>query len=202
MVAKLPFVITGEQFADWMAPSEAVDLLTGAYGSRYIAIKTLIARLRGGLVLGVARSTIWPDGSGENLQPVTRDHWDDDAIDAPLWITGDWERRYRDSFEKRIARYFDVRFDPDQVREIIASQRGKKLEPVSTDAPDDAAKGPSVPQKHLEAWYQLYKSVYPDNSEDHAWGSARGMFPNHSVSRARVRSLRGDRDLGRPKVPR
>jgi hypothetical protein len=59
------------------------------------------------------------------------------------------------------------------------------------------------PDPHLKAWFELYSQVYQgaEDTEDRALGSARGMFANKSVSRERIRKLRGARPMGRPKKP-
>jgi hypothetical protein len=59
--------------------------------------------------------------------------------------------------------------------------------------------GPPVAQIHLKAWYDLYRQAYSGSADTEATAlkSARGMFPGKSVSRDRVRALRGSQKRGR-----
>lgn len=60
------------------------------------------------------------------------------------------------------------------------------------------SKGPRVSGAHLKAWYDLYRTVYGDDTpEAHSVKSAQGMFSDKSVSRERVRELRGPQKRGR-----
>jgi hypothetical protein len=54
----------------------------------------------------------------------------------------------------------------------------------------------------LKAWFEVYQQAYADtaaDTEDMALKSAKGMFPDKHITRAKIRELRGQRPMGRPK---
>jgi hypothetical protein len=199
-MAKLPYPITEDEFAKWMLPKDAVALLKSHYGTQsiIIATTTLIERAKGGLLTAIAKHTSYEDGTTTYLKPIQKSDWDSIRSDSTLWLSGDVVYRiklgsYRD--DAVTVRQFDVRFHPQEVRDIIPAPM--MAEPDKPAAAGEQP-GPPVSDAHLKAWYELYKKAYPDDSEDRAWQSARGMFPGKSVSRAKIRELRGSRDMGRP----
>jgi hypothetical protein len=92
--------------------------------------------------------------------------------------------------------HFDVRFEPNAVRAIIGPV-AKQASAVADVEP--AEKGPSVSDVHLKAWFEVYRQAYTgaSDTEANAVASARGMFPGKSVSRDKVRDLRGEQKRGR-----
>ena len=118
-----------------------------------------------------------------------------------------------------IVRYFGIRFDPAEIEAMIPRwARGGQLAPPSADNAEqtiqtiadgdpepetlvsDARKGPPVSEALLREWYELYSKAYagPADTEKMALASATGMFPTKSVSRSKVRELRGERKRGQP----
>jgi hypothetical protein len=132
-------------------------------------------------------------------------HWKNVDTGDSVWRTGDLTYHFIDDHSayrsNATARHYNLRFDPDAVHAIIAPLLKSAPKPVDAlaDAGQTVSKGPDVSPAHLRAWYDLYKSTYPDDSEDHAWTSARGMFHDKTVTRGKIRKLRGEREMGRPK---
>ena len=98
--------------------------------------------------------------------------------------------------------YFGVRFEPEGVRELLASAPKKSATGPEQQEPEDedqGQKGPPVSETHLRQWYALYRSVYhgPGDTMEMALRSARGMFPGKFVSRDAIRKLAGGRTRGR-----
>jgi hypothetical protein len=51
-------ILTIEQMADWISPSQAVEILKAAYNDLYLAKETLLERLRGGMVRSISEETV------------------------------------------------------------------------------------------------------------------------------------------------
>jgi hypothetical protein len=125
--------------------------------------------------------------------------------DQIFWTSGDLTYRARDSstYEMAFFRHFDVRFDPEAVRAIAAPAAKAKAETQAATARDVPAeeiqKGPPVSDAHLRAWFDVFRQAYTGaaDTEANALASARGMFPGKSVSRDKVRELRGEQKRGR-----
>jgi len=186
------------QFDDWLTPREAVRLLEPAYGTgsdSYIAKHTLLENVRAGLVRAVARDSS-EAGKKAQLADVKPNHFHAVAENHIFWVNGLVSYRAGSYSEDNEYRFFDVRFDPESVRKIVGSVKAD----APAGAPLQAEPGPAVSDAALEAWYETYKANYPDNSLDHAWASARGMFHDKTVTRIRVSKLRGPREMGRPKA--
>jgi hypothetical protein len=196
-------------FAHWMTPLQAVQLLDSVFDKNshsYISKHTLLERLRGKMVRAVARTSARNDmQKREEFADIDPGHWGHVSETDIFWNTGDLTYSIIDRYERVEHRQFDVRFEPEAVRAIVApAAKTKSVSPGSTasDTPtEEIQKGPAVSDAHLKAWFEVYRQVYPDGTEMHAWESARGMFLEKSVSRDRIRDLRGSQKRG-PKGPR
>jgi hypothetical protein len=74
---------------------------------------------------------------------------------------------------------------PSPNREAGPNERPKDKPPLSNEA--------------LKAWHVAFLLAYPTGSKQLAEQSAKACFPNHIVSRDRVRELFPDASMGRPK---
>lgn len=90
--------------------------------------------------------------------------------------------------------------------ELIAIIPKTELEhdETSNDRPDTESREPPTDKPRLSiaalrAWHEAFKIAYPNGSKDLAEKSAVGAFPNHHVSRSRVRELFPHAQRGRPK---
>jgi hypothetical protein len=198
--------LTADEFAGWLMPSQAVEILKGKYASAHLAKETLLGRLTAGVALAACRKVVTKDEgrmhSGEFLC-MGIDDWSLVSTDNNFWITGDLVRSRRTStFDSTISSYFDVRFEPDGVHAIVAPLLGAgsagPRPPFAAPAADPNQKGPRVSDAHLQAWFAFYKAVTPitEDTEDYAWTHARRCFPEKTVSRERVRDLRGSHKRG------
>jgi hypothetical protein len=212
-MAEDPTAITADEFTTWMLPSAALQLL---YTSGSIDYRTgklaILKRLQHGLIQAVAETGKLQNSSG-TLVPITQKEWgyaEDGIVPSPLWVTGDITiavpMHTYEGYTRVPVYFFNVRFNPTGVRALLppehvepVSAQQSKPEPSETADPPEQEKGPSVSPEHLREWFELYKKVYqgPQDTEANALASAAGMFPGKSVSRDRVRALRGAQKRGR-----
>jgi hypothetical protein len=201
--------------ADWLPPSQAVEILEAVFGEGHVCRETLLECLRGARVRAVsANSTFHPEHSGttgEAFHKIPAKDWELVNWNDSFWKTGilRYRRRKVGRTEFETVRHFNVRFDPDAVKAIVAP-RVASLPNSATpnqaegkpeaDVDADYRKLPPVSEAHLESWFKLYSQVYggsPLDTLPNAVWSARGMFPGRFVSRERVRDLAGGRTKGR-----
>ena len=206
--------VSAQDFENWLTPKQSVEILDSAWGSgsdSFTSKHTLLECLRAGMVRAVARTSKWSTRvTAAEFEFIPADEWGHVSENTIFWTTGDLTYRIAGASYGTIAvRRFDVRFDQAAVRAIItpATKRAAVEPPSALKDEDDpvalepVSKRPSVSDKDLWAWYSLYQSIYPDTSEDHVWRSAQGMFHDKEVSRSRIRKMRGERPMGRPKTP-
>jgi hypothetical protein len=208
--------IEPETFEGWLTPKQAVEKLDPDKKGSRLWRDAVLERLRGGIITAIAETVTYSGPRARNMkrqsmaimQPElwTQIHWNDD-----LWNTGDItiETAYA-PFDTLTMRCFNVRLEPSGVRQLLPPQPHPRSvsvprdgEEVETETEEPEPKGPRVSDPHLKAWFDLYRQVYTGaaETEANAVASARGMFPSKSVSRDRIRALRGSQKRG-PKGPR
>jgi hypothetical protein len=199
-------ILTIEQMADWISPSQAVEILKAAYNDLYLAKETLLERLRGGMVRSISEETVIEGARPHrtmNVQ-IPAAHWKNIHTTDSVWKTGDLSYQFLDDHSayrsKATARHFNVRFDPVAVRAIIKNLV-PKISPTDPEASSHIGpemKGPRVTEPHLKAWFVFYKAVHSpiEDTENRALQHARQCFPGKSVSRDRIRALRGTSKRG------
>lgn len=97
---------------------------------------------------------------------------------------------------KRPPHFSEFLSTPPDAPRVEVSPVSPPIAQESIEEPE--TKGPSVSPAHLQAWFNLYREVYKgkDDTEPNAIASAQGMFPGKSVSRQRIRDLRGKQKRG------
>jgi hypothetical protein len=135
------------------------------------------------------------------LEDVTWYGWAYDA-DEHFWASGD-TRVPIDSVDGIMPGYeyslMDVRFDPDGLREMgaVGLPDGNEMQAEASAESSEIRK--PVAAADLERWAQVALGVHGESlTEGLALRSARAMFPDHAVSRDRVRALLPARKPGRP----
>ena len=194
--------------AHWLKPHEAVARLSKAFESDLTAVNTMNEWLKGGMMQAVAMRVVVDEGGRRKEVDVS-------TIDPTGW--NNFAQNWQSSFWKNglitharndmrggtiTTRYYDVRFDPNDVQKIddIAPNKiGPDVAPDAETAEDEVPKGPPVSAAHLQAWFEVYKQAYegPADTLARALKSARGMFPGKFVSRDKVRKLCEGRKRGR-----
>lgn len=159
-------------FAHWMTVMEAVQVLDSAFGTdshSYTSKHTLIGRLKASMVTAAARTSTRSDATGKlSFAFIETSAWDYVKESAIFWRTGDLiysvGDRYGASHEKS---HFDVRFEPDTVRAIIAPLA--KLKPkAAPEPPGNAvataplkAKGGRPPKDWWQDfWIEMCRLIY------------------------------------------
>jgi len=205
-----PRDLTADDIADWLTPAAAVEILNSAFGKTDISRHALVTRLKNGMVQSAAGHSVW---TGTQQQPKRKapsliqssdwSHYEQSGADTvTFWVTADikfYLGREYGTDNIVTVHHFAVRLEPQSVQAMIAHAPNKtSTKTESQDSADQKPKGPPVSSEHLKAWYDLYRRVYPeaDDTEANALASARGMFPGKSVSRDRLRELRGDQKRG------
>ncbi len=203
-----PRKLSAEDIVDWLTPSQAAQLLNDAYGGEehYAAKRTLLGRLRGGMVQAVSGHSVIGGRSGyrDKYLIIPTDHWQYADEANLLWISGDFEFQSIDeesAYRNNVTtRHYGVKFDPQGIGAIIGAGTDPPPPPEQsrTPEPEQDRKRPPVPPAHLQAWYAFYKAVTKgaDDTEDHAWVHAKRCFSNNTVSRESVRMLRGAQKRG------
>lgn len=194
--------IKPEDIADWFTPRQAVQTLESVFGTdshSYVATHTLLERLRGGIIRAVAGTA--------DLYPIPADDWTNVNLGDFLWTTGDATFKIAEgsgyNLSYKTVRHYSIRIDPNGVRDMLPDAPQHAIATSAQAANEPEQKGPPVSDAHLKAWYEIYQQAYTGaaDTEANAIASARGMFPGKSVSRDRVRELRGAQKRG-PKGPR
>ena len=194
-----PRKLTAKDIEDWPTPDVAARRLNAAYGDRadknfYIARRTLLDRLRAGVAQAVSGHSVF-EGSRhkqETFLPIPPADWKTANENHLLWVSGDFIFQTIDenSAWKSLMTisHFGVKLEPQGVQDII-----KSLAPTVPQDDGSETKAPRVSDAHLAVWYEFYKATHSVNedTEDRAVEFARQCFPGKSVSRDRIRALRG-----------
>jgi hypothetical protein len=193
--------VSAQEFENWMRPKQALALLASEHGtdSNYYTPKhTLLERIRGGVVKAVARYSTVDGGDRKDLVHVHPDEWGHVSESDIFWTSGDLTYKTKRDFVRELTsiRHFDVRFESDAVRDILSNASKTEQQTQEQPASDDGKEKPPVSAAHLEAWYELYKRIYPTNTEPHAHKSAQGMFHDKAITRQAIRDLRGTQKPG------
>lgn len=199
-------VIDENEFSTWLTPGQAREILSNALGhDQIVAMDTIVRRLANGLIKSAAENaTVTRDGQashGQKFEVIPPEDWKQYSFEATFWRFGDLTINHHGRYGVIAStNYFNVRFEPHSVRAILAPTATPAADEreSETPSPPTEERGPRVSGAHLQAWYDLYRRVYPgDTPEPHAVRSAQGMFPDKSVARDRVRALRGPQKRGR-----
>jgi len=215
MAAEAEHKITPEELASWWTPMQACGYAAncvGADGAR----AALWELLRAGLIEAVANSaslTPYEKSPITTNKPsfIPKDRWDSFFDTGSDFWKGGYARFYlvRGHLgQSADYRAFGIKLNPDDVRANLPSPRSVQAETKPSQTPSETQQSteaepqeswPPVSDAHLNVWYELYRQVYTGatDTEDMALKSARGMFPGKSVSRAKIRTLRGAQKIGR-----
>jgi hypothetical protein len=195
-------------FYSWRAPRQALEDIK-ELGSVFDARAEILARCRSGLLEAGAATFVRRGQSGEKTAKfvvVPTSVWRDHApgMNDDFWKSGTlswYSEKYNSDSSYSL---FGVRFKPADLA-IIRTDAGLDVQPENIapeSSPTEKRKTrhglPGVREALLQRWYELFLEAYPGGSKSLAEQSARGMFPDHSVDRQKVRDLFGPGSKGRP----
>jgi hypothetical protein len=212
--------VSAEEIASWYTPLQALGHVATIIGPN-AASNAVWQRIVGGLIEAAASHSshtrggappepritpsIIPKELWKYFQAKGSDFWK--AGDAQLYVpssrTGSRGVTY--TSPPQTCRHFGIKLNPADVERLFGPIQTtppkpaapvtpqEAIQPISKVEAEPAQKGPRVPDAHLQAWFEFYKKVHkgPEDTEEHALEFARQCFPAKSVSRDRVRALRG-----------
>jgi hypothetical protein len=201
---------TKAEFDDWLTPARVLEVLASM--DRFFAIEEVLRRACADFAHAAGNVSFTDDGTQRRGECalILADWWRRaDATDVQqhgrFWVTGGLTVRVADRRSlsgTSVFEFFDVRFEPAG----IYAMPGAKLptlaiapatEPTSTQAPPEPPnKGPPVPAAQLQEFWELFRKLNPAATEPQLVAAANAMFPRHSVSRQRLRDLRGRQPSG------
>lgn len=200
------------EFATWLTPGDALARM-GKAEEEQRNRRLLLTHLFMDEVRAIAASAFIRRGPLEErkqLFPILPGLWSQQWArdDADFWQAGQirfWITEQRDFGRQRVVRA--------SAQEVVAT--GVRLNPADIDTlwplgasgpavggtpePAEKANLPRLPEERLKEWHLLFVKAYPKGSATLAEKSAKGAFPNHQVSRERVRALFPDVQPGRPR---
>lgn len=203
----------GADYEKWLTPKQAILLLDPTDNGGSLWRSALLERLRGGRVEAVAEGV---QLSGSRAPAAPRNQMGPSTVAPKIWDSVDWNDRvffsgdltheeHFGAFDILRTRFFNVRFRPDDINAMVPKPLAPiTADPVRTEIPSTKAapdERKPVSPANLTVWADIYNKIYggtPVDTLDFAWESAKGMFPDKSVSRDRVRALvGGNRKSGR-----
>lgn len=217
-MAEPPDTIPEEEFRKWLKPTKAVELVAKATGDWNVAQQAILRRAITSTEVRIAvRAESIEYSQGNETRkfhpfcPVpdrVLKGWEASELggNLDLWRSnGDalWVfRPVSGSFLPTKWRFYNIRFDPVGIAKLAGIEpptpsQPKPLVETGTDAAEPPDTRKPVSQSHLEQWAHLFNKLYPDAPEELGVKSAKGMFPDKSVGRDRVRPLLPKRERGR-----
>jgi hypothetical protein len=196
--------ISADEFRRWLTPRQALKLL-GNQWIREVCQNTILRMLAHKQLDARAGTMVLVDyGDRDQMQHrvlVPSAVWGSGTPDyrSYFWDNGLFDFKLGDSRSSREFSCFDVRFDPDVIHGLLEHSPEALATEAQSGQPRKTRHGlPALKDEALERWYELFLSAYPNGSKTLAEASARGMFPDHSVDRQKVRDLFGPGKMGRP----
>jgi hypothetical protein len=169
-----------KEFANWLTPALAIEILDSVYGSdsnSFTSKRALTQRLAAGVITGIAEQSKTRDEPLRRYVAIARHHWDLIAPDGLFWSTGDATYYARDpsSLSQMLFRQFNIRFEPFGIEQIVASATPRSSAAAASAAiqPDPSiakANGPpepgiakgGAPRKSWwdDFWIEICRQIY------------------------------------------
>ncbi len=194
--------ISCDEYDAWLTPREALDLI-GSAASLPTKQSDIAKRLSDGLVRAAAKS-LAVGGQIHELYLLDKSIWKSWAcnVDFPFWDLGTFTGYLSGGDTVRFNAY-EVRFERDGIEKLVSGIRPQRqsLGTVSSieDEPSQKNTGPAVSEADLKRWFTFWSGIYPIElqTEPSAIAHAQLTFPKNTVSRARIREVRGAQKSGR-----
>lgn len=195
--------VTPEEYGGWIKAEDAL----GMFGKRpaRATMRAIADRLVSGLLRSAARHWIYRGKKRVEFAVIPDMAWQWWAYesDPQFWDAGDTmvPVDHVDGFIPSNWDYhlYGVRFDPEGLREMGAVGLPDGEAKRAAAGAETTENPKPVPAADLERWAQIALAVHGESlTEAFALRSAKAMFPDHAVSRDRVRALLPARKPGRP----
>ncbi len=181
--------LTSEGFEDWLHPSDLVEHFYQQGLGNDGAKARVVAMLSDGLLRAGAKQLI-VNGIDRGHVLVPRDIWPA-ASRTNVWVSGDFRLAGSNDGRPWSISAYDVRIDPEEQRLPRSS--------ATHSAPVEQPRKPlPLPDARLTAWAELFFATYPNATEATARQSLNTLFPDHIISRERLRTVLPNRRRGRP----
>lgn len=206
--------LKAEEVADWLTPKDAADILDQVYNDRFLAKKTLLGRLLGGMVEAASDHSLINDAGRKlsaNFILIPDVEWKGIEPTDSFWKTGDltyMRRSEVSSHQEMTVSHFGVRFEPRGVRDIIrnaapplAKAPPAKIRPGSQAAPEITRNKGGAPRKEWwdDFWIATCGKIYegdfkPKSQADLEramldWASTNGHDMSESSAKTAARKL-------------
>lgn len=213
--------ISEEEYSRWYTPKRAVEFVA-THTDWNTAHRAILKRAESGKIRVHAEDIRWERASRTGIyrkfSPVPDailKAWAEQDHHSYLlfWSNGDGEIDLKSNPHALTISWklFGIRFDPTGLAQLAGIDAPTPLVTTKLEEPqklpvvdvglemeEPPQKGPPPSPKALAAWYEAYKLAYPNtaDTEAKALESARGCFPDKTVSRESVRALRGAQKRG------
>ena len=148
-----------EDISGWLTPRRALEILGTVFESDAIANRELLERLRGGMVRTVCHYTTV---DGQRLKPgvlnqLGSEDWDKIYSNNEVWITGTHSGsvyRSGDAYQTaKPIRFFDVRFNPDDINAIVEPHQAHQKPVPTSVVPSDMVATPNKGGAPRKEWW-------------------------------------------------
>jgi hypothetical protein len=134
---------SAEDISGWLTPRRALEILDSVFHETNLSKHELLQRLRGGMVRAICHQTSI-DGRQIKAHMVNKlgsEDWDHIYSNDEFWITGTHSgstyREYGGYNPSKPIRFFDVRFNPDDINAIVAPHQAHQKSASEPVAPSE-----------------------------------------------------------------
>jgi hypothetical protein len=187
----------------WLTPDAALKLCAERGWAWDTAARNIALHLKSGLLDSTAKVGVHASGTKRPFAPIPRDAW---GSFAPLANTDFWNsgtiqfHKGSSGYYDRVAEatFFGVRFNVDQIREMLPTAIEKLETEAETEQPEKPSTKARLPENLLEEWAALFNKANPTASEAMARAAIDAMFPTRHATREQLRRVFLKKAPGRP----
>ena len=198
--------LAADEFDQWEPWPKAYDRLGKLIGYSE-ARSEICRRLTLGSMQACAREAFWqyedrPGFERREFEVLAVPLWTaggTPGIHANVWTTGSYDFAIKRHYREYITQCQGIRIEPAGVNQVLVDA-GVTTGEMGVSGPTSRRRQdlPKLPESIAVAWMAWFKTQ-PNSSKEAAEKSALHMFPNHNLSRDRIRELFGAASQGRPR---
>jgi hypothetical protein len=197
--------LTAEEIAGWLTPRQAIEILDAAYENKVsLSRRTLLERLQGGMVQAISNHSVFSNRARrEILYKIPSEDWGNVDTSNNFWTNGDliYSRRDHGLGDRTTIRHFDVRFEPQGVRAIVASAALPSVAPRQETLPRLPPNKGGAPRKEWwdDFWIAICGQIWegdlkPNSQADLEramldWASAHNHAMSETSAKVAARKL-------------